>query len=289
MMIACLLSPRKNETAAVPANRISTALRSWRPSTAIALTRWVRTALGPWRCNRADASAPDSPSAELSSPRSTSSRGAEAARPTPSACSLTGRARSARAVTNSVLVHAPPLCQLRVAVIPGLAEAQLWRPHGMPDPPGRYLRCRRCRAGVHAAADDVFDEDRDESLDRCIDELPSGLLAPPRDLGGALGVAAPLVTSQLGCHLGHGSGSGPLGLAGRSDTTAGAFRCLVQFFSANLFAGVGRDDVQCDATTVAADQDHTGRLLGGEALQMDCQAGDLRPAAGPTCRGCTWT
>jgi hypothetical protein len=35
-------------------------------------------------------------------------------------------------VTNYVLVHAPPLCQRRVAVIPGLADAQLWRPHGMP-------------------------------------------------------------------------------------------------------------------------------------------------------------
>ena len=39
MMIACLLSPRKNETTAVIASSPSTALRNWRPSTAIALTR----------------------------------------------------------------------------------------------------------------------------------------------------------------------------------------------------------------------------------------------------------
>ena len=38
MMIACRLSPRKYETTAVAANRMSTALRSWRPSTANALT-----------------------------------------------------------------------------------------------------------------------------------------------------------------------------------------------------------------------------------------------------------
>ncbi len=39
MMIACLLSPRKNETTAVAASSPSTALRNWRPSTEIALTR----------------------------------------------------------------------------------------------------------------------------------------------------------------------------------------------------------------------------------------------------------
>jgi hypothetical protein len=83
------------------------------------------------------------------------------------------------------------------------------------------------------------------------------------------------VTGQLGCHLGHGSGSGPLGLAGHSDTTAGAFRCRVQFFSGNLFTGVGCDDEQCDATTVATEQDDTCRLVSGEALQLDCQADDL--------------
>ena len=47
MMIACVRSPRKKDSAAVAANSASTALRNWRPSTAIALTRWVRTALGP--------------------------------------------------------------------------------------------------------------------------------------------------------------------------------------------------------------------------------------------------
>ena len=47
MITACMLSPRKNETTAVPANKMSTALRSWRPNTASALTWWVRTAFGP--------------------------------------------------------------------------------------------------------------------------------------------------------------------------------------------------------------------------------------------------
>ena len=61
MMIACVLSPRKNDSMAVAANSPSTALRNWRPSTASALTRWVRTALGPYRSNRADASALDRP------------------------------------------------------------------------------------------------------------------------------------------------------------------------------------------------------------------------------------
>ena len=38
MMSACMLSPRKYDTTAVPASRIKTALRSWRPTTASALT-----------------------------------------------------------------------------------------------------------------------------------------------------------------------------------------------------------------------------------------------------------
>ena len=38
IMIACLLSPRKNDTTAVTASSHNTALRNWRPSTAIALT-----------------------------------------------------------------------------------------------------------------------------------------------------------------------------------------------------------------------------------------------------------
>src|ERR1700758_5682511 len=89
MMIACLLSPRKNETTAVAANSPSTALRNWRPSTAIALTRWVRTELGPYRSNRADASAPDNPSAVVSSHRSTSASGAEEIRAAVNASILT--------------------------------------------------------------------------------------------------------------------------------------------------------------------------------------------------------
>ncbi len=70
---------------------------------------------------------------------------------TPSACSLTGRARSAGVVTNYVLVHTSPLCQLRVAMIPGLADAQLWRPHGMPcliPPDGTYDAVAAGRASM---------------------------------------------------------------------------------------------------------------------------------------------
>jgi hypothetical protein len=51
----------------------------------------------------------------------------------------------------------------------------------------------------------VFDEDWNEALDRCIDELLSGFVTPEFDRGGSLLVAQPLVTGQLVCHVGHGS------------------------------------------------------------------------------------
>ncbi len=54
----------------------SRALRSCRPRTESALTRCMRRALGPYRVSRAGASAPVSPSAELSSHCSPSSSGA---------------------------------------------------------------------------------------------------------------------------------------------------------------------------------------------------------------------
>jgi hypothetical protein len=69
-----------------------------------------------------------------------------------------------------------------------------------------------------------MDQDRHESLDRYVDELLSGLLAPLLpplcDLGGAHRVGAPLVTGQLGCHLGHRPGSDPLGLVVRRAVIA---------------------------------------------------------------------
>jgi len=73
----------------------------------------------------------------------------------------------------------------------------------------------------HAVAVYVMDQDRHEGLDRCIDELLSGLLAPPCDLGGALRVVAPLVAGQLGCHFGRRSGSDPRGLVVRWVGIAG--------------------------------------------------------------------
>jgi hypothetical protein len=57
----------------------------------------------------------------------------------------------------------------------------------------------------HAVANDVFDEDWNEDLDRCGNELLSGLLTPAPDLGGSLLVAPPLVTGQLVCDLVHRS------------------------------------------------------------------------------------
>jgi hypothetical protein len=68
-----------------------------------------------------------------------------------------------------------------------------------------------------------MDQDRYESLDRCIDELRGGLLTPPCDLGGALSVAAPLGTGQLGCHLGHRPGGGLLGPVVRRAAVADVF------------------------------------------------------------------
>ena len=72
MISAWVLSPRKNDTAAVPASSHRTALLSWRPSTATTLTRCVRTEFGPNPRRRTDASALDNPSAELFTHRSTS-------------------------------------------------------------------------------------------------------------------------------------------------------------------------------------------------------------------------
>ena len=89
MMIACVRSPRKKDSVAVVANSASTALRNWRPSTVSALTPWVRTELGPYRTNRADASALDRPAAEVSSHPITSSSSAAATRGTVNACSVT--------------------------------------------------------------------------------------------------------------------------------------------------------------------------------------------------------
>src|ERR1700712_2017159 len=80
MMLACMLSPRKKDNSAVAASSPSRALRSWCPSTAIALTRWVRMAFGPSRTSRASASALVSPSVELSSQPSTSETVAEETR-----------------------------------------------------------------------------------------------------------------------------------------------------------------------------------------------------------------
>ena len=82
MMIAWVLSPRKKDTTAVTASNPSTALRSCRPSTAIALTRCVRRAFGPYRARRAAASALESPSGEVSSRASASLSGADAAHST---------------------------------------------------------------------------------------------------------------------------------------------------------------------------------------------------------------
>ena len=76
MMTACVVSPRKYETTAVPASSASTALRNCRPSTASALTRCVRTALGPYRASWAAAASLESPSTEESSQLRTSSSGA---------------------------------------------------------------------------------------------------------------------------------------------------------------------------------------------------------------------
>ena len=78
MMVACVLSPRKNDSTAVAASRPSTALFNWRIRTAAALTRCVRTEFGPTLANRACASVEDNPSAEVSSERITSARGATA-------------------------------------------------------------------------------------------------------------------------------------------------------------------------------------------------------------------
>ncbi len=60
------------------ANSASTALLSCLRSTAHALTRWVRSELGPYRDSRAVASVPDSPSSDTASQRSTSANGAAA-------------------------------------------------------------------------------------------------------------------------------------------------------------------------------------------------------------------
>src|SRR6476661_4542522 len=78
MMVACVLSPRKNDSTAVAASRPSTALFNWRIRTAAALTRCVRTEFGPTRANRACASVEDNPSAEVFRERITSARGATA-------------------------------------------------------------------------------------------------------------------------------------------------------------------------------------------------------------------
>ena len=80
MMTAWVLSPRKYDSTAVPANRTSSALRSWRPRMTSALTACVLTALGPWIAKRAAASVLDSPSTEASSQVSTSLVDAEATR-----------------------------------------------------------------------------------------------------------------------------------------------------------------------------------------------------------------
>jgi hypothetical protein len=81
MMTACVRSPRKNDNTAVAAKSTRRALRSCRPSTARALTPCVRTAFGPYFSSRAAASVRESPSVELSSQRSTSSKASEATAP----------------------------------------------------------------------------------------------------------------------------------------------------------------------------------------------------------------
>src|SRR5271165_5071954 len=78
MITASVRSPRKYDAAAVTTSRISTAFWNWRPSTAQALTRWVRMTLDPNRAKRFAACALDNPAAEVSSHPSTCSTGAAA-------------------------------------------------------------------------------------------------------------------------------------------------------------------------------------------------------------------
>ncbi len=85
MINAWLWSPRKYDSTAVMASKISTALFSWRTSTAHALTRWVWIAFGPYCAKRSRAWASDSPSAEVSSRRKTCSTEAAA-----TVCAVTG-------------------------------------------------------------------------------------------------------------------------------------------------------------------------------------------------------
>lgn len=80
MMMACVLSPRKKDSTAVTASSASTALLSWRASTAIALTPWVRTEFGPIEANLVFASAADSPSVEVPNHCTTSATGAQMTR-----------------------------------------------------------------------------------------------------------------------------------------------------------------------------------------------------------------
>ncbi len=125
----------------------------------------------------------------------------------------------------------------------------------------------------HAVANDVFNEDWNEGLNRCGDELLRGLLTPAPDLGGSLLVVASLVAGQLVRDLGHGSRDG--WRVGRGVHGVSASAWLIQCLSGNLFAGVRPDDVQGEVTAAFPDQDDTRRLVTGEAQQFDRVAGDL--------------
>lgn len=61
-----------------------------------------------------------------------------------------------------------------------------------------------CARFLHTVANNVFDEDWNEGLDWCMDEVLSGLLTPALDLGGAVLGTERLVTGQPVSDVGHG-------------------------------------------------------------------------------------
>lgn len=102
MMTAPVRSPKKYETPAVTASRISRALRSCRPRTARTRTWCVRTAFGPTAVSRSAASPlspPDRPSGLLASAASTAFASSAAASPT--------RSSATRVVTDSRSIRPP--------------------------------------------------------------------------------------------------------------------------------------------------------------------------------------
>lgn len=98
MIDAWVESPRKNDTTAVAPSSAKTALLSCRRSTAQALTRWVRSELGPNRASRVAASDEDSPSADVSSSPRTSANGAAATAAAVSDCKPATAGKSSGAV-----------------------------------------------------------------------------------------------------------------------------------------------------------------------------------------------